>query len=181
MEQGSIRSYFLAGFPSYYLSSLWAEPFGVRAKENEEALSVIAQTRGQYYFPMANGSKDLNADTKLKAFHVSPVVDVYFRETLDLLKKENIPVYFYAMPTNESSVPHLDAGVFQDYRDYLETLAKADPNFHILSQLSTVYPWKLFSDYAHLNLKGALRFNQEFARVLNRAQVPGGPYGVINQ
>jgi hypothetical protein len=169
------------GFPSYYMSSLWAEPFGARKKQNEDALNVIAQTRGQYYFPMANGSKDLNADTKLKAFHVSSVVDFYFRETLDLLNKENIPVYFYAMPTNESSVPRLNPEVFNAYRDYLEGLAKANPNFHILSQLRTVYTWKLFSDYAHLNLKGAARFNQEFARILKQAQVPGGPYGLIPQ
>lgn len=166
------------GFPPYYLSSLYAEPFGVRKRENEEALKVIAQTKGQYFFPQADGSKDLNADTKLKAFAVSPVIDYYFHETLNLLKKENIPVYFYAMPINESSVPHLDPGVLKAYQDYLENLTKADSQFHILSSLRTVYPWKLFSDYAHLNQKGALRFNAEFAEILNRSEVPGGPYGV---
>jgi hypothetical protein len=166
------------GFPPYYLSSLIAEPFGVREKENEEALAVIAQTRGQYYFPQADGSKTLNADTKLKAFTVSPVIDYYFRQTLDLLKKENIPAYFYVMPINGYSVPHLDPGVFRDYKAYLQGVAQADPQFHILSRFRTVYPWTLFSDYAHLNKKGTLRFNPEFAKILNRASVPGGPYGV---
>ncbi len=166
------------GFPPYYMSSLWAEPFGARAKENEEALRVIARTRGQYYFPQANGSKDLNADTKLKAFTVDPVVGYYFRETLDILEKGNVPAYFYVMPVNESSVPYLDSGVFKAYRDYLEGFTRGDGQFHIIPPWRTVYSWKLFSDYAHLNLKGALRFNREFAALLNRNRVPGEPYGV---
>jgi hypothetical protein len=165
------------GFPSYYISSLYAEPFGARKKENEEALKIIAQTRGQYYFPMADGSKELNADTRLKAFTVSPVIDHYFRETLDLCEKAGIPVYFYAMPINESSVPHLDPGVYKAYQDYLESLTKTYSHFHILSNLRPIYPWRLFSDYAHLNEKGASRFNREFARILNQSSVPGGPYG----
>jgi hypothetical protein len=165
------------GFPPYYVSSLYADGFGVRQMENEEALKVIAQTRGQYYFPQQEGSKALNADTKLKTFIPSPVIDYYFRKTLDLLRQENIPVYFYVMPINESSVPHIDPGVFKAYRDYLEGFAQGDPQFHILAGFRTVYPWKLFSDYAHLNKKGTLRFNTEFARILNQAHVPGGPYG----
>jgi hypothetical protein len=165
------------GFPSYYISSLFAEHLGDREKENEEALDVIAQTRGQYYFPLSEGSKALNADTKLKAFNVSPVIDDYFRKTLDLLKKENIPVYFCNMPINESSVPHLDPTVIKGYMDYLQGLAKEDSQFHILPIMHLVYPWKLFSDYAHLNKKGTLRFNREFAKILNQASVPGGPYG----
>lgn len=166
------------GFPSYYVSSLYADAPGVRKKENEEALGVIAQTRGQYYFPLQDGSKALNADTKVKVFTVSPVIDYYFRKTLDLLKTENIPVYFYVMPINETSVPHLDPGVFKAYQDYLLELAQEDNQFHILSKFRTVYPWKLFSDYAHLNEKGTLRFNREFAKILNKYGVPGGPYGV---
>jgi hypothetical protein len=166
------------GFPSYYMSSLFAETYGVREKENLEALKVIAQTRGQYYFPLADGSKELNADTQLKTFNVDPVIDYYFRETLNLLRKENILAYFYAMPTNESSVPHLDPGVFHAYQDYLEGLASQDDQFHILSKLREVYPWRLFSDHAHLNLKGTARFNKEFAQILNQARVPGGPYGI---
>jgi hypothetical protein len=174
-----IYSFLLSrGFPSYYVSSLFAEGWGVREKENEAALAVIAQTRGQYYFPLADGSKALNADTKLKAFTVSPVIDFYFLKTLELLQKENIPVYFYAMPINESSVPHLDPGVFKAYGDYLEGLARQYPGFHILEPLRAVYPWTLFSDQAHLNQKGTLRFNREFAQILNRARIPGGPYGV---
>jgi hypothetical protein len=165
------------GFPPYYISSLFAERYGVRERENEEALMVIARTRGQYYFPQAEGSKELNADTKLKVFTVSPVVDYYFKATLDLLKREHIPVYFYAMPINESSVPYLDPLVFKAYKGYLEGLAGKDGKFHILSGLRTVYPWGLFSDYAHLNRKGAFRFNKEFARILDQAGVPGGPYG----
>jgi hypothetical protein len=167
------------GFPSYYVSSLYADAPGVRKKENEEALAVIAQTRGQYYFPQQDGSKNLNADTKLKTFDVSPVIDYYFRKTLELLKTENIPVYFYVMPINEASVPHLDPGVFKAFQDYLSGLAQEDPQFHVLSSFRTVYPWKLFSDYAHLNKKGTLRFNREFAKILNKAGVPGGPYGVL--
>ena len=178
MEQ-RVYSFLLSrGFPSYFLSSLFAEPFGARKKENEEALAVIAQTRGQYYFPQQDGSKSLNADTKLKAFTVSPVVDYYFRKTLDLLKNQNIPVYFYVMPINESSVTYILPAVFRGYRDYLEDIAKKNEQFHILSKMRTVYPWKLFSDYAHLNQKGTLRFNPEFVQILNKAHVPGGPYGV---
>ena len=167
------------GFPSYYVSSLYADAPGVRKKENEEALGVIAQTKGQYYFPLQDGSKALNADTKVKVFTVSPVIDYYFRKTLNLLKTENIPVYFYVMPINETSVPHLDPGVFKAYQDYLLELAQEDNQFHILSKFRTVYPWKLFSDYAHLNEKGTLRFNREFAKILNKAGVPGGPYGAV--
>ncbi|GEM_PF-2339604 len=166
------------GFPAYYVSSLYADAPGVRKKENEEALGVIAQTRGQYYFPQQDGSKSLNADTKLKTFVVSPVINYYFRKTLDLLKTENIPVYFYVMPINEASVPHLDPGVFKAFQDYLNGLAQEDSQFHILSPFRTVYPWKIFSDYAHLNEKGTLRFNREFAKILNKAGVPGGSYGI---
>jgi hypothetical protein len=173
-----IHSFLLSrGFPSYYVSSLIAEPFGARKKENEEALAVMAKTRGQYYFPLADGSKSLNADTKLRTFTVSPVIDCYFRKTLELLKTENIPVYFYVMPINESSVPHLDPGVVKAYQDYLKGFTREDPQFHILGKLQTVYPWKLFSDHAHLNEKGTLRFNREFAKILNKAHVPGGTYG----
>jgi hypothetical protein len=173
-----LHSFLLSrGFPSYYISSLIAESFGARKKENDEVLALVAKTRGQYYFPLADGSKSLNADTKLKTFVVSPVIDYYFRKTLELLKTENIPVYFYVMPINESSVPHLDAGVTKAYQDYLEGLTREDHQFHILAKFRTVYSWKLFSDHAHLNEKGTSRFNQEFAKILNKAGVPGGPYG----
>jgi hypothetical protein len=97
---------------------------------------------------------------------------------MDLLKNEKIPVYFYLMPINESSVSHLDPGVFQSYKNYLEAFVKKDKQFHILSKWRTVYPWKLFSDHAHLNKNGTSRFNQEFAKILSEAHVPGGPYGV---
>ncbi len=173
-----IYSFLLSrGFPSYYVSSLLAEGWGVRQKENVEALKVIARTRGQYYFPLADGSKSLNADTKLKTFALSPVIDCYFRKTLELLQKNHIPVYFYAMPINESSVAHLDPGVFKAYGEYLEGLAREYPGFRVITPLRTVYPWTLFSDHAHLNEKGTLRFNREFARILNRAHVPGGSFG----
>lgn len=166
------------GFPAYFMSSLFAEPFGAREKENEEALKAVVQSRGQYYFPQADGSRALNADTQLKAFTVSPVVDYYFRQTLDLLQKENIPVYFFAMPTNESSIPHLSPEVFKAYGGYLEDLAGKYPQFHLLAPLRTTYSWKLFSDHAHLNKKGMVRFNREFTRILNQDHVPGGPFGV---
>jgi hypothetical protein len=178
LEQWSHSFLLSRGFPAYYVSSFLAESFGARKKENEEALAVIAKTRGQYYFPLADGSKSLNADTKLKAFVVSPVINYYFRKTLDLLKTENIPVYFYVMPINESSVPHLDPGVVKAYQDYLKGLVQEYPQFYILSKFRTVYSWKLFSDHAHLNEKGTLRFNREFAAILNKANVPGRPYGV---
>jgi len=174
-----LHSYLLSrGFPAYYISSLYAEPFGARQRENEEALKVIAQTRGQYFFPQADGSKQLNADTQLKAFGVDPVIDYYFRRTLELLGREGIPAYFYVMPLNESSVQHLDAGMVRDYKAYLEVLEKSEPSFRVLSKPWTVYPWTLFSDYAHLNMKGTLRFNAELARALDRSGVLGGPYGV---
>lgn len=177
MEQRLYSFLLSRGFPSYYMSSLWAEPFGARQKENGEALKAIAQSRGQYFFPQADGSKELNADTKLKVFQTSPVVDFYFRATLELLQKEKIPAYFYTMPVNEASVPHLDPGVYKAYGDYLKGFSREYPGLRILSGLRTVYPWRLFSDHAHLNPKGALRFNREFAKILNRARVPGGPYG----
>jgi len=167
------------GFPSYYVSSLYAEPFGARRKENEEALKTIARTRGQYYFPIADGSKSLNADTKLKSFAVSPVVDLYLRKTVDLLEKEGIPAYFYVMPINESSVSHLNPEVFDAFKAYLAGIAQEHKGFRILSTFRTVYPWKCFSDHAHLNPKGTRRFNIEFSRILNQAKVPGGPYGVL--
>ena len=71
-----------------------------------------------------------------------------------------------------------DPGVFKAYKNYLEGFTQEDQQYHILSQLRTVYSWKLFSDSAHLNKKGTLRFNREFAKILNKAHVPGGPYGV---
>jgi hypothetical protein len=179
MEQRLYSFLLSRGFPSYYISSLYADSPGVRKKENQEALELIAQTRGQYYFPLQDGSKALNTDTKLKSFNVSPVVDYYLRKTLELLRTENIPVYFYVMPINEVSVPHLDPDVFKAFQDYLNGLAQEDPQFRILSKFRTVYPWKLFSDYAHLNEKGTRRFNREFANILNKAHVPGGPFGVF--
>jgi hypothetical protein len=171
-----VHSFLLSrGFPSYYIPSFIAEPFGVRKKENREALALIAKTRGQYYLPLSDGSKSLNADTKLKDFTVDPVIDLYLRKTLELLKKENIPVYFYVMPINEVSVPHIDPDVLRAYQGYLKGLA--GEGLLVLSPLRTVYPWKLFSDHSHLNEKGTFRFNQEFAKILNKASVPGGPYG----
>ena len=177
-KNGSIRFFFRAVF-----HPIMSRPFSRRAgvcgkKRMKRPWRSSPSTRGQYYFPLADGSKALNADTKLKAFTVSPVIDFYFLKTLELLQKENIPVYFYAMPINESSVPHLDPGVFKAYGDYLEGLARQYPGFHILEPLRAVYPWTLFSDQAHLNQKGTLRFNREFAQILNRARIPGGPYGV---
>lgn len=172
---------FSRGLPSYFMSSLFADRFGVRKKENEQALALVAQTRGQYYFPLSNGSKSLNADTRLTSFTISPVVDHYFQATLDLLQKENIPAYFYAMPINESSVPHLNKDIFKAYKGYLEGLAQKNPDLHILGSLWTVYPWRLYSDYAHLNEKGTQRFNPEFAKTLNKAHVPGGPYGSLSR
>jgi hypothetical protein len=172
-----VHSFLLSrGFPPYYISSFLAQKYGVREKENKEALNIIAESQGQYFFPLSNGSKKLNSDTQLKEFKISPVIDHYFKGILSLARERGVPVYFFGMPVNESSVPYLDAGVIHAYESYLSELSIEDLNFHILPGLEKVYSWKLFSDQVHLNIKGADRFNSEFSKTLSRANVPGSPY-----
>ncbi len=176
--QQDLYSFLLSrGFPSYSVSSFFAQPYGVREKENREALELVVQNRGHYSFPQMDGSRQLNNDTELQGFHVSPVVDLYFQRTLDLLGKAGIPVYFADMPVNEASVPHIKAQVIRDFRLYLSQTAQRIPQFHILDPKAPIYSWKLFSDPAHLNDQGRKKFNREFARTLDHARVPGGPYG----
>lgn len=177
--QQALYSFLLSrGFPSYSVSSFFAQPYGVREKENREALDLVVQNRGYYSFPQMDGSRQLNNDTELQEFHVSPVVDLYFQKTLDLLKEADVPVYFADMPVNEISVPQIKAKVIRNFRLYLSQASQRDPQFQILDRKAPIYSWKLFSDSAHLNDRGRKKFNHEFARMLDQARVPGGPYEI---
>jgi hypothetical protein len=171
-----LKSFWL---PTYYLSSIIAGHFNERKKENEEALEVVLAARGQFYMGTKNGSKEIGLSAKLDEFKLSPVINYYFMKTLRLFKDGGIPVYFIAMPIKNSSRKVVEPLVMKDFKNYIKKIAKEDSNFHVLSNLETFYSWKYYGDSTHLNEKGAERFTEELAHSLNKAGVPGGPYGVL--
>ncbi|HTC22671.1 MAG TPA: hypothetical protein VK859_17580, partial [bacterium] len=132
---------------------------------------------GPFHEEVDRGPKGLDWDATLDQFVLSPVIDAYFQKTLSLLDEKNIPAFFICMPENEYSVPHIRPDVSKDYDAYLAKMVREHKNFHLLYPLRRTYSWRSFEDCGHLNKLGAERFTKELARILNKAKVPGGPYG----
>jgi hypothetical protein len=165
------------GFPTYRFPSLLGGRIFARYNENKSALDRVLLSRGQAHFGVEDGCLLLDEETGLVDFHPSRLFDDYFDRTLKLYESLNIPVYFLSMPHNEVSVRIYHQQMEQEFSDYLRQYSARYPNFHVLGEVIPVYPAKCFGDADHLNDSGAERWSDTVAKMLNDANVPGGPFG----
>ena len=70
---------------------------------NTQIMADLASNGGHFFYGMANKSKGLNFEAKLKGFALNPLHDLYLQKIADLAKAHNIALFHYQMPFNEAS------------------------------------------------------------------------------
>ena len=168
---------FTSKFPAYRFTAISTTLLHPNYAKNKEMLDFVIANRGRGHVGLADGTSEPDTDSKLKAFVPAKLLDLYFEQTLALLQARGVPVYFIGMPHNATSDPLYDHGLRKDYVDYLQHFTAKYPNFHILGDPFPSYPPEYFGDPDHLNEKGAVKWSDQVALLLNEHHVAGGPFG----
>jgi hypothetical protein len=164
-------------FPAYSFPSLVQSRYFGRYSENRQTFAKLLADRGWLETHLTAFASERDAETELKAFHPSRIMDAYFDRTVALLSDHHIPIYFIQCPSNEASVPYYWPGLKPAVQDYLAGYAARYPQFHLLGDLFQVYPSTDFSDQTHLNPDGTARWTAHVIELLNAAGAPGSPFG----
>jgi len=117
----------------------------------------------------------VDENAEMPGFSPAPIIDFYFRQTLELFPKEGVPVYFVSMPVNDLTLRAMSPKVRAGFASYLDGCAKAYPGFHILGEAVTSLPVVYFHDKQHLNFDGAALESERVRKLLAQASVNCGP------
>ncbi|MCT7593187.1 hypothetical protein [Aliarcobacter butzleri] len=90
---------------------------------NKEISDYLQTTNGQFLFGKNNYSSELNRETTKKNFVPAKILDYYFEKLLKLSKDNNIKVYYYTMPFNESSFYSINKDFKIQYDNYINSLS----------------------------------------------------------
>ncbi len=140
---------------------------GIKLKRWEMSARVtkyVQTSKGHFYFGRENGSSGLNQEVRLMPeFRPSRLLDYYLKELLMLAKAKNIPVYWFAIPMNQSSYTNLPEHFIDDYERYINRKTQ-QYEFTVLNRLIAL-PDKYFGDPSHL-YKGAKGVTQQLVYLL---------------
>lgn len=132
---------------------------------NEYLIERLKKTNGQLLILEDTVSTEeiiLGSSQYEAHFTVSPDSDRYFRQFLELARRDRIKVLLFNMPVAPSILRHRNTtGYYDAYFRYLEQISRQFDNF---SYVDTVFslPNQYFSfDATHLNRVGATEFQQE--------------------
>ncbi len=158
-------------FIHYYQPDLLKNHVAMAKKKNEAIIRHFQSENGAWIYPnLKDFSSELNYETGLTKFRVSPLLNHYLFEILELCKKENIFVIFEFMPMNKSSFNNLKPGLKEGYQSYIRQLSKKYPSYEIIDTMY-FYSDSLFGDASHLNSKGKAIFTNYILK--NRIETTG--------
>ena len=121
---------------------------GQRWKVNGNTLKYIESSKGHHYFGKRLGAKGLNQEARLASFKASKLINYYLEKTIELATKNNIKVFWYSMPFNESSFNATPALFKKEYNQYITNLVDK----HEVTALNALFYLDnaKFSDPSHL-------------------------------
>ncbi len=119
-----------------------------RKKENKDILDILEKSKGHYIFGRRLEAKGLNQESKLTSFKASKLINYYLEKTIELATKNNIKVFWYSMPFNESSFNTTPTLYKKEYNQYITNLV-AKNKITTLNNLFYLNDTK-FGDPSHL-------------------------------
>ncbi|AXH14158.1 hypothetical protein CP985_10080 [Malaciobacter mytili LMG 24559] len=104
---------------------------------------------GHHYHGKNNGNSGLNEEIENTDFKYSPLIDMYMRKLISLAKENNIKIFYYTMPFNESSYKKVTKDYKRNYSFYVESL-----NINVCNKIFYMND-SMFGDPSHL-YKGSI-------------------------
>jgi hypothetical protein len=142
----------------YYQSDVFYSYVLNSYSENQKLIEDMIRNKGASPHPgLKDSCSDLNYETKYKAFHPAPLMDIYFNKLLKMCRDSGVYLIFDFMPFNESSLKVTNPVFIKEYQAYIQGLAVSYPEFSISDTVYS-YPDAYFGDESHFNLKGKEKF-----------------------
>jgi hypothetical protein len=165
----SLRSeLYMLRFPSLYFGSLAKGGVFLRWRLNQQSLSEVTASRGQYFFGTDSGSSTVSIEGYMQSFTPLPVLDHYFDQMLSLLAQRGIEVDIVAMPINDATDKEVRADVREKFAAYIASYAARYSNVRLSGDAMPHWPDRWFGDnFSHLNRAGAQRFSAALATWLS--------------
>lgn len=142
-----------------FLPELKATLFRTRSEKNGQILEDLEEDHGHVYFGRETRSDGLSYEVAHEHFRASALYDGYFRRLLGLLQRTGAEVRFQTMPLNRRSRAAIRPTYANEYKTYLEQVAKDFPTVSFAAEWP-VLPDESFGDPNHLNAQGAALVTQ---------------------
>jgi hypothetical protein len=159
-------------FPLWYAPSiLHSLQSGVvlRWHENQEAYEKVIRTRAQGVFGWADKNGGVFQDAFSNKWPISPVMDYYFTEMLQLFAESNVPVLILAQPVNKATYDAILPNEREAFSSWLHIKAGIGPRITLTEPTFPVWPDDSFGDRGgHLNGRGATRATGIVAACISR-------------
>lgn len=152
----------MANVPFMYKDELKNSLFVTRLENNIQVYNKIAGQDGFYILNENVYSDGLNFESQRNTYTVSPLLDKYFRLTLETALGFAEEVYFVATPMNSASMEVINDEYLAGYYEYIAQLKKSYLEVTFYADILE-YPNSAFCDPSHLNKSGAIRFSQYLA------------------
>jgi hypothetical protein len=110
--------------PDKSFGDLLAGSFIMRRKENRKIYRQVRDQGGHVFFGTENGSSEPFTEARFDEFRVSEMLEFYLHETIRLAKRNDIDVYWYSMPFNNSSIEALHPAFMSGFDAFLATLSR---------------------------------------------------------
>lgn len=158
---GALREFlFAVGFPPFYFDSLVNGYVGARWWYNRGVVRDSLASSGHALFGTAGGSGDVAVEGHAPGFEASPLVDLYFSRTLDLLSRRGIPVVMMTMPINHATFSRTSSQVKDGFARYLQAKAEHYPSLRVVGPTIPCWPDRFFGDAWHFNAEGAEAYSR---------------------
>jgi hypothetical protein len=99
------------------------------------------------------------ADGRAMIYATSPLIDLYFTRTVELLAERGVPVVVLSMPVNHATSARMQPQVRQAFAAYLRTKARQHPNLRVVGPAEPCWPDRFFGDAWHFNADGAAAYS----------------------
>lgn len=116
--------------------------------DNKRISEELVVSKGHYIFGSSDFSAGLNEEAWMNEFVPSILLNYYFEELLKLANQNNIIIFYYSMPFNESSYKKINKEFKYSYDDYINDLSIIY-NIKLLNKLYYL-PNENFGDASHL-------------------------------
>ena len=150
-------------FPSFYAAYLVNEAVVARLQSNQRIGSEIARSGGQHLYGSDPGSDGVSDDGLDREFRAAPILDDYLRRMVALFAARGTELDFVGVPMNDATYRSVTPAAARGFRDYIASLAKSFPGFHVAGDPLPHWNDRWFGDSAHLNAAGADRFSERVA------------------
>lgn len=141
--------------------SLRSSLFFFRKSENTDFFQDIVNSRGYHWIGIKKCSEGIDPDFIRPKFEPSPLFVYYFEKILKRFEEMKTPVKLIAMPINPATSKALSQDYRNQYKQFIESLAKNHPGLEYEPEHFPTRDQCDFGDDIHLNEEGARRWTTD--------------------